>query len=266
MNRKTRSQSSKQASELSEKTNKEVADLSMEVEVCTEDAMKRYFDSKFDKLFQEMATKESIDQLLKSIAVHQEQITQLESKVVVMDSLITRLNQKCEDQEQYQRRLCLRINGIPAPPEGQHETADDCLQKVKAIFEDDLALNIPDEVIDRAHRIGKVTKIGAKKFRQVIVKFTTWRHRSEVYKARKKAQHLRIKLDLTQFRVNTIEKANQILRPKGDKFYAFADINCRICARLGEVFYYFSNVDDLIAKLGHNDHLESSLLSESETY
>ena len=79
-------------------------------------------------------------------------------------------------------------------------------------------------------------------------------------------QHLRIKLDLTQFRVNTIEKANQILRPKGDKFYAFADINCRICARLGEVFYYISNVDDLTTKLGQNDHLESSLLSESETY
>ena len=225
MNRKIRSQSSKQASELSEKSNKEVADRSMEVEVCTEDAMKRYFDSKFDKLFQEMATSESIDRLLKSIAVHQEQMSQLESEVAVMYSLITRLNQKWEDQEQYQHRLCLRINGIPAPLESQQETADDCLQKVKAIFEGDLALNIPDEVIDRA-----------RKFRQVIVNFTTWRHCSEVYKARKKAQHLRIKLDLKQFCVNTMEKVNQILGPKGDKFYAFADINCRICARLGEVF------------------------------
>ena len=111
-----------------------------------------------------------------------------------------------------------------------------------------------------------MTKIAARKFRQVIVMFTTWRHSSEVYKARKKAQHLRIKLDLTQFRANTVEKENQILSPKEDKFYAFPDINCRICARLGEVFYYFSNVDDLITNLGHNDHLESSLLSESETY
>ena len=97
MNRKTLSYSSKQASELSEKSNKEVADLSIEVKVCTEDAMKRYFDSIFDKLFQEMATKELIDQLLKSITVHQEQITQLESKVAVMDSLITCLNQTCEE-------------------------------------------------------------------------------------------------------------------------------------------------------------------------
>ena len=61
--------------------------------------MKRYFDSKFDKLFQEMATKASVDQLLKTIAVNHEQIHQLESKVVVMDSLITHLNQKCDDQE-----------------------------------------------------------------------------------------------------------------------------------------------------------------------
>ena len=135
--------------------------------------MKRYFDSTFDKLFQEMATKASVDQLLKTIAVHHEQIHQLESKMAVMGSLITHLSLKCDDQEQYQRRLCLRINGIPAPPEGQQETADGCLEKLKAILTDDLELHIPDAVIDRAHRIGKVIKIGERQFRQVIVRFTT---------------------------------------------------------------------------------------------
>ena len=79
-------------------------------------------------------------------------------------------------------------------------------------------------------------------------------------------KHLRIKLDLTHSRISTIDKANQILKPKGDKYYAFADINYRIYAKLGKVFYCFSNLDDLVNKLGSNDHLDSSLLSESETY
>ena len=137
---------------------------------------------------------------------------------------------------------------------------------MKPIFADDLELNISDAVIDRAHRIGKVIKIVERQFRQVIVRFTTWRHRSEVYRARKKAKHLRIKWDLTHSRISTSDKANQILKPKGDKYYAFADINCRIFAKLDEVFNYLSNLDDFVNKLGGNDHLDSSLLSESETY
>ena len=74
--------------------------------------------------------------------------------VLLSFTIITGQYQTGQDQEQHQRRLCLRKHGIPAPPEGLQETANDCLQKVKAIFEDDLALNIPDEVIDRAHGIG----------------------------------------------------------------------------------------------------------------
>ena len=49
-------------------------------------------------------------------------------------------------------------------------------------------------------------------------------------------KHLRIKLDLTHSRISTIDKANQILKPKGDKYYAFADINYHIYAGLGKVF------------------------------
>ena len=166
-----------------------------------------------------------------------------------MDALIIRLNKTSDDQEQYQRRLCLRNNGIPAPPEGKQETGDDCLEHVKRIFDKDLGLKIPDELIDRAHRIGKTKSIDGKKFRQISVSFTTWRHRTTVYQARKKAKNLRFKLDLTRNRFNIIEKANVMLKLKGQCFYAFADINCRLCARIDEEFHYFSDMNDLVSEL-----------------
>ena len=56
--------------------------------------------------------------------------------------------------EQYGRRLCLRIDGIPLK---NNETSKDVLDSVKNLFE--LAeVNVPDVVIDRAHRIGRIFK------------------------------------------------------------------------------------------------------------
>ena len=58
--------------------------------------------------------------------------------------------QNCkEGLEQCGRRLCLRINGIPVKSD---ETSDDALKYIKEIF-DQSELDIPDTVIDQAHRI-----------------------------------------------------------------------------------------------------------------
>ena len=40
-----------------------------------------------------------------------------------------------------------------------------------------LEVKVPGTVIDRAHRIGKPRIIKGRKVHQVIVCFTTWRHR-----------------------------------------------------------------------------------------
>ena len=75
-------------------------------------------------------------------------------------------------KSKYNRRLCLRINGIPLPRKNSEpESADECLNKVKDVFEE-IGVAIPDEVIDRAHRIGKVHKSRGNKSQQMIVKFT----------------------------------------------------------------------------------------------
>ena len=75
-----------------------------------------YFDEKFDELKKEMATKECIETLKSTIEKQNNRIDALESRIVVMENLIAKLQDHNDDNEQYSRRLCLRINGIPPPP------------------------------------------------------------------------------------------------------------------------------------------------------
>ena len=136
-------------------------------------------------------------------------------------------------------------------------------------MQNQLDLDIPDTVIDRAHRIGGTKVIDVRRYWQVIVRFTTWRHRAQVYRARKKSQSHRIKFDLTQARSKAIQNANLLLKPKGTSYFAFADVNRRICAKLREEFYYYSDEGDLIRKLGNMEHQvasKTSSTSELETY
>ena len=55
-----------------------------------------------------------------------------------------------EELEQYGRRLCLLIDGVPTKTK---ESSDDVLDSVKSLFKE-AKVDIPESVIDRAHRIG----------------------------------------------------------------------------------------------------------------
>ena len=109
-------------------------------------------DSKFSELTDNMATKNCIEKLLEKIAKEEIKIVELESKIAVMDAHMDKLKRNNEDLEQYHRRLCLRINGIPAPEEGERETRDQSLENVKENF-NEIAVDVLDVVTDRAHRI-----------------------------------------------------------------------------------------------------------------
>ena len=219
-----------------------------------------YFDEKFEKLEEKLATKECIQQLHDVIKGQRERIEILESKVVVMENYIAKLQDRVDDQEQYQRRLCLRIDGIPPVGQGKDESNEQCLKKVKAVF-NELKVDIPDAVIDRAHRIGQAKVVAGKRARQMIVRFTTWRHRSAVYRARKSCNQYKIRLDLTKKRLDTIIKTTQMLHEKGLQGFTFADVNCRLCAKIGNDFHYFKDEDDLTSVI---DRLESNAASGHE--
>ena len=88
----------------------------------------------------------------------------LESKVEALESELkcchdhqSKMELRIDDSEQYSRRICLRLIGIPLPHD-KKETATECLEKVKQVLEK-LEVQFTDKCIDRAHRIGQVKEI-----------------------------------------------------------------------------------------------------------
>ena len=197
----------------------------------------------FEKLESKVATKDCINNLLKTIEEQNKKISILEDKIAVMDSHISQLRNANDNLEQYQRRLCLPIDGIDLPPQGQKETGEDCLQKVQDVFAE-LGIEIHDNVIDRAHRVGKVKNYEGQRGRQMIVRLTTWRHRTKIYRSRKNTQKYKIRLDLTMRRREVLKEANKLLNSTTDSF-AFADVNCNLCWFHRGSYKYFESLDDL---------------------
>ena len=141
----------------------------------------------------------------------------------------------------------LEINGIPLKT-GEKE--QDLRERVHKEITS-MGLNIPQEAIDRIHRTGKkfesddrdedgnVTGVSIKQ--QVIMRFTGWRSRTMVYRARKKSKSLRFKVDLTRRRAKLLAKAkkdtegiDQIKYVSNQIKYVFADINCRLNVRFSD--------------------------------
>ena len=86
----------------------------------------------------------TISILQKTVEVLNEQCSKLQKDI----------NTKCDELEQYSRRQCLRIEGIVKP---QKEKSEDVINLVKECF-DEADIDIPDTVLDRAHRIGPAYK------------------------------------------------------------------------------------------------------------
>ena len=86
--------------------------------------------------------------------------------------------------EQCGRRLCRRTDSVPKQ---NNENAEDVFKFVKGLIEAVPDLEIPEVVIDKAHRIGPdhTDKKTQKMFKSIIVRFTTFRHRTTFYRARR---------------------------------------------------------------------------------
>ena len=151
-------------------------------------------------------------------------------------------------QERYSSCLCLRNDGIELPTNHSSESGMEILVKVKNIF-DELDADIPVAAIYCTHRIGRKTMDANEKHKQhVIVRFTTWKHRTAVYRARKKIKSVKFRLDLTKPRLNLLTSANNFLK-NYKNFYAFADINLRMRAKIGNSFSFLDSISDLLSRI-----------------
>ena len=146
--------------------------------------------------------------------------------------------------EQDGRRLCIKINGVPV---AENETSNDVLQNVKSIIEESNRER-PDVSIDRAHRISKTytEKTSGLKYKRIIVRFATFRHKTMFYHIRKNLKrNLKVKLDLTKKRYSTFTEAMQLVKNNKAVKFVMAGINYR----LKVVFKDGNSLFSLIEKL-----------------
>ena len=153
------------------------------------------------------------------------------------------LIKRCEKNEQYGRRLCLRIKGIPRK---EKEKSDEVLDQVRSLF-DEAEVTIPDAVLDRAHRVSKKTN-------DVIVRFTTFRHRTLFCRKRKSLKGKSVHLDLTKSRLQFPNDAKKVITNKYNISFCYVNINCRCKVQLTDgtesFFESLSDLEDILDKSG----------------
>lgn len=219
-------------------------DLSADIQKVVDNHKKEiqlYFDDKSREL-------EKVEDLADSVAVIHEHVRKLQESNDLLKKQNSMLYDKVDDLEQYGRRQCLRIYGVP-PKEG--ETSDDVRKEVLGIVRD-ANMNIPENFVDRAHRIGKeVVKDGVKK-QAIIVRFNNFHYRTLFYRARKDT-NVGVFLDLTKTRLDILNQAREYVKHVSGIKFVYSDINCslRVLTESGKhiVFKSLANLEKLVAGL-----------------
>ena len=91
----------------------------------------------------------------------------------------------------------------------------------------------------------------------IIVRFTTFRHRTLFYRNRKKLKNRSIHLDLTNFRLSLLNEARKLIENNEDIAFCYADVNCRCKLRFkSNDEFFFESLDVLKGKLsGYSNDL-----------
>ena len=199
-----------------------------------------------------MVTKEKFDELFNLVKAKDEKIQELEGRIKRLEKQNELLDRRMDDCESYGRRQNLRIVGIAPAVDGRKETAEEVTEKVKiAITQLDVPhLNV-DDVIDRAHRVGKKFKKpdSDEEIHPVIVRFTSWRARTDVYRKREKRGAIRFYTDLTKRRLTLKKLADEKVKDNNKVKFAFADVNNNIGLRLADNKMKFFNSEVELDKI-----------------
>ena len=219
----------------------------------SEDTFFKYLDDKFESLrssFIEEIKKEILTEVKALIQERDNKIIELESTVSMLQTHVSNLkhsyDKSIEELEQYGRHQCLRMEGVPMKKE---ETADEVLDFVSEKIKE-IGVNVPDVILDRAHRVGKPYKDRESgiMLQSILVKFTTFRHRTLLYKNRKKlGDNVTLRLDLTRARYILLSEGRRFVDKYKDKVkFVYADINCRLKVHFNTgPDQFFESLDDL---------------------
>lgn len=145
--------------------------------------MRDSFQPQVAELVQE-SFQTQVSELVKSIVQGvlsglNEKLSSLESENSELKKRVKTLEDAAEEADQYSRRTCLLISGMP---EEQDENTDELMCTLARAIDVDI---IPRD-IDRTHRLGKPSTEAAPrtKPRNIVVKFATYNMRRAFYKAK----------------------------------------------------------------------------------
>ena len=223
-------------------------------ELITNDKMAQMISDLEEKLLGKIKEQEEKIKNVKSIC------SQLEGRVAILENLAKIQERKADDVEQYGRRLCLRVDNFPLRA---NETPKGIEHELHREFTN-MGLKQPEEAIDMAHRVGKRYEVeeededgvvtGVTK-QQVIVRFTSWTHRTLVYRSRKKSKNFKFKIDLTKRRMGLLSHARRLIKDIQGIDYAFSDVNCRLNLKLcGGPFRAFNSETELASIIADLDN------------
>ena len=183
----------------------------------------------------------------------------LEGRVAILENLVQTLERKTDDVEQYGRRLCLRIDNIPISEGENPKVIEQELQKEFV----NMGVELPEDAIDRAHRIGKKYDVEVEEVdgtttevtkQQVIVRFSIWKYRTLMYRNRNKRKKVRIKIDLTKRRLELLSYARDITKGVEGIEYVFCDVSCRLNVKLSNGrFRAFNSITELASIIANLD-------------
>ena len=237
-------QAASTARSMDEETIKGIIEKAIQ-DLTTKDDMQKLIVRLEEKL--ERLLVEKIDEIKKPL---EDKIQGLESKLSVYEAHMQDLEVKIDDNEQYSRRSSLRITGIPLP-QNEKESSEECTKKVMDVFAE-LEVDISEDGIDRAHRVGKKTTDGdGIEGQAMIVKLNSWKDRVAVYRERKKLKDKRIYVDLTFRRAKLLKLAQTLVKTNPVFDFAFADINCRLGVKgTDDRFQFFNTKEELLSIVG----------------
>ena len=130
-------------------------------------------------------------------------ITALKEEVTYKRGKVDNITAETDRQEQYSRRNCQVIHGIP---ENKNENTDVLAMEV---IDSKMDIKITENNIDRMHRIGKPKNNG--KARPVIIKFVRYNDRKKVFSSKKLLEDLGVSIteSLTAFRMKKLTNARE---------------------------------------------------------
>ena len=118
------------------------ADMKVEVAV----AMKSYLTSQDFKDIIAKAVKEAVESMLKELKA---EIAVLQGEVKTLEDTIEKVARKANDNKQYSRHQNVRVTGFV------EEEEENCAEKFVNLCREKIGLDVNDEIVDRAHRVGK---------------------------------------------------------------------------------------------------------------